>query len=432
MKKLAFLMVLLIGIPAWAGTIQITPSPVPLRGAFTVQLMGLQAESGDVVVVNVNTGELVRVPLRSEGGKLVSEEIYALRDCDPVPEGAKYVLHVAVGHVIAAATELEDGLSTTALVAVPSGQPSLSLYTWDATQGGWCSRKAGTTLSPGRLRIQVDDLTKDVSCEEESVPVSLALAGESTQLDLREEALAGGCFVAEVELVLEPDGMDLAVKLMHRESELLRADFSEDASLTVTYGTLVLKYPLASLAAGLTLYPGHHEDVGCPVQVSVTGATPDEVIWYVDGMEQPERGGQIGLVRTQPTYPQEIPVVALVRQGALWTKAQTAVVFVPPTQISFLDAETGESVSGASVCGRKLRVRLACAYDDPTPRVWIGILGQNCSARELPVSPQGDGIYLSEEFSPDEFSACAGDVLWAQYKDPSCPEDVAYVLLVLR
>ena len=432
MKRLVLLGTLLVGTIAWAGTIQISPSPVPLKGAFQVEVMGIQAENGDAVVVNVNTGELLRVPLKPEGGKLVSEEIYALRDCDSPPEEAKYVLHVAVGQVIAAATGLEDGLSATSSVAPPQGPAALSLYSWSGERNTWCPQKAEDPLSPGKLLIQVDDPSGDVSCGEESVPVVISVGGEELQLDLRETGPAAGRFTAEVVLVVEPKATNLVVKVVHQGSELLSTEFVPGITLKVTYGTLVLEHSLAQLEAGLSLEPGAREDVGCPVRILVTGAEPDEVVWYVAGMQQPERGRELRLIRGEPTYPEMVPIVALIRQGTVWGKAETWVSFVPPTEISFVDAETEETISGSCPCGRTLKVKLTCAYDDPMPRVWVGVLGPNCSSRALSLVRQADGEYLSEAFSTDELSACAGDVLWAQYKDPTCLEDVAYVLLILR
>ncbi|MCD5409008.1 hypothetical protein LR090_07330, partial [Candidatus Bipolaricaulota bacterium] len=193
-----------------------------------------------------------------------------------------------------------------------------------------------------------------------------------------------------------------------------------------------LRFPLAFLQPALELEPGAAEDVGCVILIKVAGVEANEVRWFVDGVEQPERGPELRVVRSEPTHPEAIGVIALVRQGRLWGKAQTSISFVPRTEISFVDAETGEPVSGWSSRGRPIAVRLDKAYDDPAPRVWIGLLGPDCSAQELPLTPLGEGEYLSQPILPEELGACPGDVLWAQYKDPTCPEDVAYVLLVLR
>ncbi len=432
MRRLLLLAVLALGVSTWAATIQFDPTPVPLKGTFRVRVSGIGAETGDVVVVNVDTGELVRVPLKPEGGRLVSEEIYALRDCDSIPEGARYVLHVAVGDVLAAATELEDGLSTTTLVTAPQGPPELSLRAWDAARNMWCPRQGGHELSPGRLLVTVVDPVADVGCDQESVPLALALGDHGTQLDLREEGPAAGRFSAEIELVMEPLGTEVAVKLLHQGSELLSVTARAGLELKLTYGELAVSYPLASLEASLELEPGGAEDVGCQILIRVAEIEASEVRWFLDGIEQAERGPELRVVRSEPTYPDAIQVIALVRQGALWDRVQTSVSFVPRTEISFVDAETGEPVSGWTVCSRPIVVKLAQVYDDPAPRVWFGLLGPGCSAREIPLTSQGEGEYLSQVILPEELGACAGDVLWAQYKDPTCPEDVAYVLLVLR
>ena len=432
MRRLLLLAVLALGVSAWAATIQFDPAPVPLKGTFRVRVAGIGAETGDVVAVNVDTGELVRVPLKPEGGRLVSEEIYALRDCDSIPEGARYVLHVAVGDVLAAATELEDGLSTTTLVTAPQGPPELSLRAWDAARNMWCPRQGGHELSPGRLLVTVVDPVADVDCDQESVPLALALGDHGTQLDLREEGPAAGRFSAEIELVMEPLGTEVAVKLLHQGSELLSVTARAGLELVLTYGELAVSYPLASLEAFLELEPGGAEDVGCQILIRVAEIEASEVRWFLDGIEQAERAPELRVVRSEPTYPDAIQVIALVRQGTLWDRVQTSVSFVPRTEISFVDAETGEPVSGRAVCSRPIVVKLAQVYDDPAPRVWFGLLGPGCSAQEIPLTSQGEGEYLSQVILPEELGACAGDVLWAQYKDPTCPEDVAYVLLVLR
>ena len=432
MKRLLLLAVLALGLSATAATIQIEPAPVPLKGTFQVRVAGIQAEEGDVVVVNVNTGELVRVPLKPVASRLVSEQIHALRDCDQPPEGAQYVLHVAVGDVIAAATELEDGLSTTAPVVAPQGAPELSLRAWDPTRRMWCPRQDGEELAPGKLLVTVVDPVADVTCDQESVPLSLALGEDCAQLDLREEGPATGRFSAEIELLMEPVGTEVAVKLVHQGSEFLSVTARAGLELKIIHGGLALRFPLAFLQPALELEPGAAEDVGCPILIKVAGVEANEVRWFVEGVEQPERGPELRVVRSEPTHPDAIGVIALVRQGSLWGKVQTSISFVPRTEISFVDAETGEPVSGWSSRGRSIAVKLDKAYDDPAPRVWIGLLGPDCSAQELPLTPLGEGEYLSQPILPEELGACPGDVLWAQYKDPTCPEDVAYVLLVLR
>lgn len=432
MKRLALLVILLMGFSAWAGTIQISPSPVPLKGTFQVCLMGLQAEDGDAVVVNVNTGELVRVPLVPQGGRLVSEEIYALRDCDTVPEGAEYVLHVAVGQVIAAATELDDGLSATALVTAPAGRPEISLEVWDAGRDAWCPRPGGSELSPGRILIAVSDPSKDVTCDRESVSLVITLGSSQVDLDLREDGPASGTFSAELTLSMEPQDADILVKLSHQGSDLLSTPARPELPLKVVYGDSSQEFRISPLDVALSLEPGPREDTGCPIRVSVQSPTPDEVRWLVDGVLQPEGGPELRAVRSQPTYPDSFPVVALVRKGNMWGKAEIPISFVPRTSISFVDAQTGEEIAGTAACGRSLKVKLEYVLDDGAPQVWVGILGPNCSARELALTSQGEGTFLSEAFSTEDLSACAGDVLWAQYSDPTCTEDVAYALLLLR
>lgn len=428
MRKAILLVVLAFSLPALAGKIQIDPSPIPLKGTFQVVVTGLQDATGDVLVVNVRTGEEIRVPLEAKGGRLLAGPIYALRDCDDAA-GKAHVIRVQVGDVIVAATELEKGLSVTAVVEVIGGEPALTVERWDEGQALWCP---SPPLEPGKIRIVVEDPGKDVLCEPESVQVTIRLGGEEKDLDAREKGATSGRFVSELELSIERDGPALKAVLAHKGSEFLSTPLAEDMALTVIYGDLAYSVSLPSLAVGLESTE-IVEDTGCPVKLALAEPTdPDEVIWYVDEAERTERGPEIKLIRTEPTYPDGLSVVALVRKGTLWGKAEAKVVFVPHTEIEFVQAGSGKTAKAPCQCDMPLRVKLTSVYDDAAPRVWVGVLGPGCTAKELTLEPKGNGVFVSEPFRPEELSACAGDILWAQYKDPTCLEDVAYTLLRLR
>lgn len=433
MKRGTLFLILAVSLSGLAGTIQIIPSPTSLKGEFQVCVPGIQAEAGDVLVVNVRTGEQVRVPLADAGGRLVAGPIHVLRPCDRRPEEAKYVLHVEVGDVIAAATEVEGGLSTTTAVAPPQGEATLDLATWEESVSTWCSHTLGAELLPGRLRVTIEDPTKDLYCKEESINLKLKLGGSETRMDVRESGPATGRFIAELELAVEPSGADLVVRLIHEGSELLSVPLSEAAALNIAYGGLIQTFPVAGLETALGLDPGPREDAGCPIRVTVVvPGYPDEVLWFVDGGQLSEHGPELRVVRDEPSYPALLQVTALVRVGSLWGKTSATLSFVPKTQIAIVQAETGEPIQGAAECGTVLRAKLSFAYDDEAPQVWVGLLGPACSVPRFGLEPQGNGVYLSEPFRPEELGACSGDVLWAQYTDPTCPEDVAWVLLPLK
>ena len=429
MRKAILLVMLAFSLPALAGKIQIDPSPIPLKGTFQVVVAGLQdVQTGNVLVVNVRTGEGIRVPLEAKEGRLLAGPIYALRDCDDAA-GKEHVIRVQVGDVIVAATELEEGLSATAVITDPTGEPALTVERWDEGQALWCP---SSPLEPGKIRIVVEDPGKDVLCEPESVQVTIRLGGEEKDLDAREKGATSGQFVSELELSIERDGPALKAVLTHKGSEFLSAPLAEDMALTVVYEDLAYSVSLPSLAVRFESTEVV-EDTDCPVKLALSEPTdPDEVIWYVDGAERSERGPEIKLIRTEPTYPDSLSVIALVRKGALWGKAEAKVVFVPHTEIEFVQAGSGETAKAPWRCGTPLRVKLAGVYDDAAPRVWVGVLGPSCTVKELALEPKGNGVFVSEPFRPEELSACAGDILWAQYKDPTCLEDVAYTLLRLR
>ncbi len=429
MRLLSVVMALVLGTTAWAATIQISPSPIPLRGQFRVIVAGLEAQAGQAVVVNVKTGQLVKVPLEEKDGRLISAPIYALRGCEPVPQGAEYVLPVRLGDVVAAATDLDKGLSTTALVVSAGGEARLVVAAWG--QKDWHELASGSQLPPGKLRVTVSDPSADETCDRETVPVTIGLGEKTTHLDLLESGPASGEFTAELSLAAAISGQELSIKLLRQGKELLCVPLGPDTALTVAYGELKASYPIAQLDVRLKVDPADKEDAGCPIEIGIAGQA-DEVHWFVDGKEQPDTGPTTLVVQAAPTYPEPMTVVAIVRAGKLWGKGETEVTFVPHTEIAFLDADTGEPVTDPVRCGARLKIKLTGVLDDPHPHAWIGLLGAGCSAVELQLSNQGGGVFLSQEFATDSLAACAGDVLWAEYKDPTCPGDVAYTLLVLK
>jgi hypothetical protein len=426
---------LLVGmwVGGWAGSLHIEPAEVSLGGSFLVVVAGVEAEAGEVLVVNVRTGEQVRLPLHPEEGQLVTGHVYVVRECDPVPPEAEYLLRVLPGDVIAAATELEEGLAATALVLPPTGAPELSLATWDEGRAAWCPREAGAQLPAGRFKITVTDPNRDLACEPETALVLLRLGERETRVDLRETGPASGQFTGEFVLEIAPQESTLQAKVLHEGTELFSTTLEKGLALEVSYQEITYTFPLLSVQISLELTPGAREDVGCPVRLAVISPEAvDQVQWFVDGLRQPEGGAELLLVRSEPTYPEPVTVVALVQAAGQWGQTEAAITLVPRTEIAFVDSETGQEVAAPCECTTSLRVKLTQALDDEHPRVWIGILGPGCTARELALIREGEGVYLSEPFVPQDLGACLGDVLWAQYKDPSCWEDVAYVLLPLR
>ncbi|MGC9529886.1 MAG: hypothetical protein ACP5G2_04620 [Candidatus Bipolaricaulaceae bacterium] len=427
MRRAIWLFLLAAALPAFGGQIRFDPAPIPLKGTFNVEVMGIEAETGEVVVVNLRTEDLVRVPLRAEGDRLIGGPIQALRPCDQASEET-IAMQVAVGDFLVAATDLADELSVTARVTTPpAARPTLTLEDTDGALG------PGKVLTEGSFRLAVEDAGQDVACAEEYVPVELRLGSSRLTVDAVEDGVASGRFLFAFTLQVNPVDDGLVAQVLHGGDAILESPLREGLALEISYRNLRQSFPLGMLKDAKLQAKPAVEDVGCPIVVTLSAPQqPDQVLWFLGGDKQAERGTKLYVIRSEATYPEGLSVVALVRQGGLWGRAEVGVVFVPPTELSFVDPDTGDELEGPCVCASPIQVKVTGAYDDPAPQVWIGKLGPDCSAQELSLQAQDDGSYLSAAFRPEEFGACAGQVLWIQYKDPTCPTDATYRLLALQ
>ncbi|HNR24596.1 MAG TPA: hypothetical protein PKG50_04125 [Candidatus Bipolaricaulis anaerobius] len=416
-----FLVLALIALPAWGAEIQFDAEP-RLGGTFRVVVTGVPEEGGQATLLVLRTGAVVPVALAREGDVLRSAPIHIRRACDP--EGTPSV-SVQLGDTVVAATELGGGLAAPARVG-PRGpdEPTVALERWDNVEMEWV---AAEEMGPALFRIVLTDPSRDTTCEREALALELALAGKEFALPLEEDGPVTGKFVGEFVVALEPRGCDLGLRVTTVGGDLLtEAAVSTGACLTCTWEGASLRAPLPVLPIALApealVLP-----VGCVGEVHLARPErPDEVRWCVDGVE---RAGELSLTLLADA-PRDVIVVALVRKGLLWERAQTTVAFVPQVKLSWVDATTGLPPTEPWPCTQPLQIR-ADDVTGPAPVLLVGKLGPDPRIQEIPLAESDGGVFVSGALRPADFAACAGDVLWAQFRDPrGCYS--AYITLPLR
>ncbi|MBC7170350.1 hypothetical protein H5T54_05430 [Candidatus Bipolaricaulota bacterium] len=419
MAKMRWLLVLL-ALPALGAELQFEGEPY-LAGAFKVVVTGVAETSGQATLVVLRTGEVIRVDLRCEGARLESPPIHARRPCDPDGDPS---LSVELGDTIVAATDLGGGLSRTARVgAREPGVPALAFERWDNVEMEWVPAEE---VEPALFRFVVADRSLDTTCERDSFVLPVAIGGEEFSLPLVEDAPASGTFGVEFVVALEPRDSALWLQLLTVEGDPLAAVPVEGGILIAArHGGETRQVPFAPLSVALGP-SGLVLPVGCVGEVRVAepeGA--DEVRWWVDGAP---RSGGLGL----PLFadaPRSASVVALVRQGLLWGRAETEVTFVPRVGLSFVDGATGARPAEPWPCSLEVLVR-ADGATGPV-EVMVGRLGPDPRVQTLTLASAVDGAFVSAPIRPSDLGACAGEVLWAQFRDPrGCY--TAYVILPLR
>jgi len=403
------LAVVMAALPALGAEIVFEQSP-SLVGTFHVFVRGVAETVGEVTVVNLRTSELVRVPLVPVEGGLRGGPVHAPRECD-VP--LSFFLVVRVGDMVVAATTLGGGLSATAWVGprLPRpGEPKLTLEWWDDVEMKWVPAKEA---GPARLRIVLEYATADVTCDPDVVSLPVEVGAQTFALALAEDAATSGRFNVEFVTVVEPQRCDLVLRVLSLVRDVL-FEAPVPAGLSFRFEGQRLFTPLhtfrVTLVPSVLVLP-----VGCLGEVRVVEpARADEVRWCVDGLEQPVRGPVLTLFADAP---RALRVVALVRSGLRWARAESTVTYTPQAQVSFVDAVTGRPVLGLWPCTHFVRVRVENVTIGA--RITVGKLGPDPRAKELVlVEMAPDGAFLSEPIRPSDFGACAGDVLWAQYRDP--------------
>lgn len=419
----AVLLLALVAIPSLGAELRFEPG-LHLGGTVQVRVTGIGDVGGQATLLVLRTGELVTVPLRPDGDGLASAPIRLLRPCDSA-DGPS--LGVQVGDTVAAATELGGGLAVAARVEPPlraPGEPVLALERWDNEALKWVQAR---DIVPALYRMTLSDRSLDTTCERERADLPLALAEREFSLPLVEEEGTGGKFEGKFVVALEPRACSLWLSVSTVEGKpLVETVVPAGACLVCRRGDDAIRFPVPALSVNLA--PSSPTlPVGCVGEVRlIEPEKPDEVRWCVDGAERP---GGLAL----PLFadaPRTASVVALVRQGLLWERGQTTVTFVPQVRLSLVGAETGLPAAEPWPCPQPLRVR-AEHVPGPGFTVLVGKLGPDPKAVELALEAGPDGIWLTRAFHPTELGACAGDVLWAQFKDPrGCY--AAYVTLSLR
>lgn len=417
------LVLALVALPVLGGEIRFERD-LHLGESVRVQVTGVPEDRGTVTLVVLRTGALLAVPLHRRGDGLESQPILLYRPCDP---GGPHALVIEVGDTVVAATELGGGLAVAARVEPPlrgPGEPVLALERWDNETLKWVRAQ---DLEPALYRLVLSDRFLDTTCERERVELPLALAEREFSLPLVEEEGTGGRFEGKFVVALEPRACSVWLSVSTVEGKpLVETAVPAGACLVCRREGDAIRFPVPALSVNLAP-SGPTLPVGCVGEVRlIQPEKPDEVRWCVDGAERP--GGT-----TLPLFadaPRTVSVVALVRQGLLWERGQTTVTFVPQVRLSFVAAETGLPAGEPWPCPQPLRVR-AEHVPGPGFTVLVGKLGPDPKVVELALEAGPEGVWLTQAFRPTELGACAGDVLWAQFKDPrGCYP--AYVTLALR
>ena len=420
MAKMRWLL-LLVTLPVLGAEIQFD-GELHLAGTFKVIVTEVAATSGQATLIVLRTGEVIQVDLRCEGARLESPPIHARRPCDPERDPS---LSVELGDTIVAATDLGGGLSTTALVGPREpGVPSLALERWDNVEMEWVPAEE---MEPALFRFVLDDRSLDTTCERDSFALPVAIGEEELSLTLVEGAPTSGAFSVEFVVALEPREGALWLQLVTVDGDLL-------AEVPVEEGTSVVgRRGEEARHARLALLPVALEPAELAIPVCCVGeirvTTPegaDEVRWWVDGAA---RSGDLALPLCADA-PRSASVVAFVRQGLVWGRAEAAVTFVPRVRLSFVDAATGARPAEPWPCGLEIRIR-ADEVTGPAPVVMVGKLGPDPRVQELTLAQDATGAFVSAPLRPSDLGACSGDVLWAQFRDPrGCY--TAYTILPLR
>jgi len=417
------LVLALMSLPVLGAEIRFDTGPT-LTGTFRVVVEGVTDTSGQATLLVLRTGAVVQVALQRAGDQLESEAIHVRRPCDP--EGTPFI-SVQLGDTIVAATELGGGLSATAQVGPRKpgpGEPTLTLQRWDNLEMKWISTEEA---GPARFRIVLADASADTTCEADSVPLPVEVGAKTFDLTLVEDAAASGRFSGEFVTVVEPRNCDLLIRVLSLKGDLLLETPAPEACLACRRGEQTLRAPLSSFP--VTLVPSDLVlSVGCVGEVRVSGPGPvDEVRWCADGVEQAVRGPVLTLYADAPRSRR---IVALVRHGMRWGRAEAVVTFLPQAKLSFVAADSGLPVTEPWPCTQMLRVK-AENVSGEVQAVTIGKLGPDPRSQELTLEKVQDGVFLSRPIRPSDLGACAGDVLWAQYRDPRGCYTV-HVTLALR
>lgn len=406
-----FVALVLLAVPALGAEIAFEREP-RLGEAFHVMVTGVPDTAGRAHLINLRTGEVLRVELWVHGGGLRSGPIHVRRPCDdPKPP---HTVMANPGDVLVAATDLKGGLSATAKVGPrlrKDGEPKLTLERWDNDQMKWLP---ADRVIPALYRAVMEDTSQDTTCEPDRLDLSLMAGGKAFPLALGETTPTSGRFVGEFAVSVEPKACELWLRILTREGGLIGEVAAVGEFFLCERDGQAVQIPLGMFLVELSR-PELGLPVGCCGEVRVVAPErPEEVRWCIDGVERP---GGLALTLCAEAL-RSLSVVALVRKDMLWGRAETTVTYVARVKLTLLDAESGLPVVEPWPCGKPVRVKLE-NVPPGVGKLSVGRLGPDPRARELGLHDVGKGVYWSEPFRPSDFGACAGEVLWAQYRDPT-------------
>jgi len=435
-RAAACLLVLLLwGISLWAVELRFEPRPRLLE-TFQIVLEGGGGKEEKVVLFNATTGQRWVVELKRDGPVLKSPPLQVVRSCDTPKAGAIPIEVTQVGELLVVATDVACGLSAVAKVEPREGRCQVFLEVKEGEE--W---KPAAGLGAGEHRVRIVYPPADRTCDPDPLPQGLKVRLGSTELllSLVEDAPSSGAFTWD---------FSGAFKVDREGQRLLFVMKWGDQSVEVPEcTTVVFQAADCELAVRIQLLSVEIKPatallipLGCQAKLWLSQPEdPDEVLWWVPG-----RGWFSGpslefvvdepLIPGLPRYPEALLAKAFVRKGAAWGTCQAALSLIPRPKLLFLDANTGEEITGAWPSDQdfKLRVTDVVGWPDHVLAVRMGKLGPHPRERTVELRQIREGVYESEPLNPRLWQAQAGEFLWAQICYPEPIECVISVLLPLR
>lgn len=430
MRNVLLAVLALCIVPAIAA--EITFEPIPrIDGAFVVVLEGVEG-IGQITLLNLDTDEVIRVALRREGDQLITESIAARRTCRCTDYPAGIELVVEAGHTLVAATTLGGGLSTAVVVGPRAPRPGEPVLALRAGEEFASDSPADRALRTGIHLIEVHDAQEDTTCGHDEVRVLGVLGSEAFYVTLQEAGATSGRFTCPVRLDIVPDGVELRVVLSDLQGGIL-ADvvWHSGIELALHYGD----QELVRAVEPLTVLLSHEElvlPVDCKGDLCVRKPESfDEVRWYIGAQLEAHDGAclRLGGFRAHPPT----IVTVQVRTGIAWGTAWIDYEIIPRASVSFVPADMERPADAPWSLSSPLRVRLEHVHGDPAPRVLVGRLG-GTQVMELELAPveRERGVFQSAPLTPCGLNAGPGDVIYVQYKDPTCHHNHTHRTLPIR
>lgn len=418
-----------------AEVIRFEPMPQLLQ-TFYVVVEGVPKEEGTAVLLNATTGKVWTLELKRTGDVLKSPALQAVRSCDQASPETIAIEINQVGDLLVAATELGDGASTVAKVGPRVGECMISLEVREGE--AW---KPTSTLGAGEYRLKVEYPACDQTCGQDALLGGLNVRLDHTEitLALEETDKTSGVFfwTFSGSFNLDREKQELTYRITWEDQELTVPSV---CGVAFRAGGKELVAKVETLAVEIGPGVAMFIPAGCGAKLQVTAPPePEEVLWYVPG-----RGWFSGntlefvvgadLASPMPVYPYALLVRVFVRKGGTWGTTQTALTIVSRPELSFIDAASGQPLTGPWPANKTFKVRVAGVTDFVGQNIFVrmGKLGPDPKEREVELRPVQDGLYETEPLSPETWQAKPGDILWVEFCVPAPTVCVISAILPLR